>query len=173
MTTKYVWFTGFGLLVLGLDQFGKRAAERSLAVGERESLVDALVSLVHEPTVGGALGLIRDGSPELQLLVHGLLSAVAIVIALSFLRALAPRDLVTAAALGAVLGGVISNALDRLRLGATLDFLRFGAGESGLLPAFNLADAAIVLGVGTLIIELLANEMAARAAERPRRPPTH
>ena len=71
--------------------------------------------------------------------------------------------------LGAMLGGIASHTVDRLRYGSGVDFLHFGPPTSNVLPDFSLADVAIVLGVATLIIELLAAEFTARAAERPRR----
>jgi lipoprotein signal peptidase len=67
----------------------------------------------------------------------------------------------------------VSNSVDRYRVGASLEFLHVGPTASSLLPDFNLADLAILLGVGALIVELLATEMAARAAERPRRSPPY
>jgi signal peptidase II len=161
------------LAVLVLDQLGKRHVVDELALGERVSLVGSVVAFAHEPSAGGALGLVRDWSPAAQLAAYMSLSAIAIAIAFVFLRSLAPRDLGTAAALGAIFGGIASNDLDRYRTGSTLDFLHFGPLDSNLLPDLNLADLAILLGVGTLIIELLATEMAARAAERPRRSPPY
>ncbi|MEZ4332083.1 MAG: signal peptidase II [Myxococcota bacterium] len=173
MKGKYAVFGGAGLLVLALDQLGKRHVLDSLAIGERVPLLGSVLSLAHVPSTGGALGLLRDWSPEAQLMAHAALSFVAIGVALLFLRSIAPRDRGTASALGAILGGIASNGLDRYRTGATLDFLHVGPTSVDVLPDFNFADLAILLGVGTLIIELLANEMAARASERPRRSPPY
>lgn len=170
---KYAAFVLLGLLVVGLDQLGKRHVAEALALGERVPILGSLLAFAREPSAGGALGLLRDWSPEAQLVVYALLSGVASLLALVFLRSLAPRDLGTAAALGAIFGGVSSNALDRWRGGATLDFLHVGPISSSLLPDFSLADLGILLGVGTLIVELLATEMATRAAERPRRSPPY
>ena len=66
-----------------------------------------------------------------------------------------------------MLGGIASHTIDRLRYGSGVHFLHFGSVTSNRLPDFSLADVAIVLGVATLIIELLATEMTARASERP------
>lgn len=173
MGSRYAAFGLLGLAVLVLDQVGKRHVADHLALGERVPLVGSLLALAHEPSAGGALGLLRDWSPEAQLVAYAVLSGGAMLLAFVFLRSLAPRDLGTAAALGAIFGGVASNGLDRTRGGATVDFLHLGPTASSLLPDFNLADLAILLGVGTLIIELLATEMAARAAERPRRSPPY
>ena len=50
-----------------------------------------------------------------------------------------------------------------------LDSIHVGPIRSDAVPDFSLADVAIVLGAATLVVELLATEMAGRAAERPRR----
>ena len=52
-----------------------------------------------------------------------------------------------AAAIGAALGGAAGNIADRLRLGAIVDFIAIGR-----WPLFNLADVAIVMGVGLLVL---------------------
>ncbi|MBY0398741.1 signal peptidase II [Myxococcota bacterium] len=173
MAVKYAAFAVVGLVVIGLDQLGKRHVAEALALGERVPVLGSLLAFAHEPSAGGALGLLRAWSPTAQLAAYALLSGIALLLALVFLRSLAPRDRGTAAALGAVFGGVASNGLDRLRGGTTVDFLHLGPTSSTLLPDFSLADLAILLGVGTLIVELLATEMAARAAERPRRSPPY
>jgi signal peptidase II len=58
------------------------------------------------------------------------------------------------AAVGLVIGGAIGNVIDRLRLGAVIDFLDFHAGDLHW-PAFNLADSAITVGVAILLVDAL------------------
>ena len=60
----------------------------------------------------------------------------------------------TAFALGLVIGGAIGNVIDRIRWGAVADFLDFHV-AGWHWPAFNLADSAIVVGVGLLLLEAL------------------
>jgi len=55
-------------------------------------------------------------------------------------------------ALGAILGGATGNIIDRLRFGAVFDFLDFHA-FGWHWPAFNIADSAIVVGVGLLLLD--------------------
>lgn len=58
----------------------------------------------------------------------------------------------TRAALWLVLAGAVGNTIDRLRFGAVVDFLDFHAG--GLhWPAFNVADSAIVVGAGLILLD--------------------
>lgn len=160
---------GAALLVLGVDQFGKRHAMAVLAPGERQALVDRVLSLAYIESPGAALGLFGTWSGSAQAIVFGILSGLCALLVLSFYRGLARGEFGSAAALGAILAGVASNAYDRVRFGAGIDFLHLGNPDALHLPDFNLADVAIVLGVLTLIVELLASEMAARAQERPRR----
>jgi signal peptidase II len=62
--------------------------------------------------------------------------------------------MLTRLALGLVLGGAVGNAIDRLRFGAVVDFLDFHA-LGYHWPAFNVADSAIVIGAGLLVLESL------------------
>lgn len=79
--------------------------------------------------------------------------ALAIVaVLISWLSRASYRD--TALALGLVIGGAIGNVIDRVRWGAVADFLDFHV-AGWHWPAFNLADSAIVIGVGVLLLEAL------------------
>ena len=71
------------------------------------------------------------------------------------------RHPVIPAALGLLIGGSVSNLVDRVRLGHVTDFL-----DLGWWPAFNLADTFIVLGVTILLVALVAGD---RPPERPKR----
>jgi signal peptidase II len=101
---------------------------------------------------GISYGWLSQGSYASQ----GLLIALAVIISLGLwvwlARATRP---VTAAAIGFILGGALANALDRAAYGAVADFfsLHMGSFEWYI---FNLADVAIVAGVGLLVYESLS-----------------
>jgi signal peptidase II len=59
-----------------------------------------------------------------------------------------------AISVGLIIGGALGNALDRLHLGGVADFFEFHA-YGFYWPAFNIADAAIVAGVGGLLYDLV------------------
>jgi len=85
-----------------------------------------------------------------------MLSAVAIAVSIGLLVWLRRADSVLLAiAIGGIIGGAIGNVVDRLRFGAVVDFLDVYIPGSALphWPAFNLADSAIVVGVGLIIID--------------------
>ena len=160
-------FLPVALAVSAADQLGKWHVTKTLEVGERVPFVGDLLALARLPADSGALGLFNGWSSNAQLVGFGALSIIAMTIIISFYRGLAPGEQGSAAALGAILGGIASNGLDRFYYGTGLDFMHLGAASAASLPDFNFADLAIVLGVVTLIVELLATEMAARASERP------
>ena len=56
------------------------------------------------------------------------------------------------AALSFILGGALGNVIDRVRLGAVVDFLHFHWGPH-YFPAFNVADSAITCGAALLLID--------------------
>jgi signal peptidase II len=83
------------------------------------------------------------------------LSAVAVAICIGlFFWLRAARGRWTAWAVGLVIGGAIGNVIDRARWGAVFDFADFYIGRWHW-PAFNVADAAIVVGVLALLAESL------------------
>jgi len=98
---------------------------------------------------GVTFGLLSGSSPW-----HAwALAAMAAAIAIFLLRWLAKAENTrTALALGAIIGGAVGNVIDRLRFGAVVDFVdAYAWGWHWYV--FNVADAAIVLGVAILLIE--------------------
>jgi signal peptidase II len=80
------------------------------------------------------------------------LALAIVVVLISWLSRASYRS--TALALGLVIGGAIGNVIDRIRWGAVADFLDFHV-AGWHWPAFNVADSAIVIGVGILLLEAL------------------
>ena len=93
---------------------------------------------------GVALGMVSAQSAELRLALITVTALIALAVAIWKLREKALGDI---AALGLVLGGALGNIVDRARLGYVLDYadLHFGAFRPFLV--FNVADAAITIGV--------------------------
>lgn len=84
-------------------------------------------------------------------------TAVALIIVAFLLNWLMRASSVTVAlGLGLVMGGAVGNIVDRLRYGAVVDFLDFHW-QNHHWYTFNVADAAIVCGVGLLLLDSLAH----------------
>jgi signal peptidase II len=149
---------GLGLIAVaavGADQLTKQVVARTLALGEEVQIAGPF-SIHHVHNSGIAFGLFSRATS-----VVIALTALAVLWMLVFFARSGARHPVLPVALGFVLGGSISNLVDRVRLGHVTDFL-----DLRFWPAFNLADVFIVVGVATLFGALAGAD---RARQRPRR----
>lgn len=174
MNSKRMAFIPLALVVVLLDQLAQFQIANTFEIGESQVLIENVLSLTHVVMGAGVFGLFDDWLPNAQRVGFALLSIVSTVVVASFYRSLAPGEYGMAGALGLMLGAIVSNTVDFIQIGGGIDFLHvgpispIGAISPNRWPDFNVADVAIVLGVTTLIVELLATEMAARASERRR-----
>lgn len=120
-----------------------------MRTGESIPLVRDVLHLTYVKNSGGAFGIL-DG--QSAVLLAG--SAVAVAFVLWVLLAGPPTRL-TVAGCGLVLGGAAGNLLDRLTEGRVTDFLDLQFWPLRQWPVFNIADVAIVLGVGLLLLAAL------------------
>jgi signal peptidase II len=142
---------GLALGVFLLDQGTKALVEGSIGPGESIIVIPGFLSITHIRNDGGAFGIL-GGSP-LVLLIG---SVVAVVIVLWMLLAGRPSRL-TNLGCGLILGGAAGNLVDRLSTGEVTDFVHFS-----FWYVFNAADAAITVGVATLLVSALRPEKADR-----------
>jgi signal peptidase II len=133
---------GVAAVVVGLDQLVKALVRSGLELGERHDLVLG-IKLVNVRNTGIAFGLFSDGG---ALLVVG--TAVALLALVFFFVTHTGRPLVWLPT-GLLLGGAIGNLIDRAIEGSVTDFVKLPH-----FPAFNVADAAITIGVVALIYVL-------------------
>ncbi|RMD88298.1 MAG: signal peptidase II [Alphaproteobacteria bacterium] len=138
------------LLVLLADQASKWWVLEMLRLEEGESIVLLPVfNLTFVWNQGISLGLLQQETALGRLVLIALTGLVTIYLVVWLMRS--GRRL-TAIALGLIIGGALGNLVDRIRFGAVADFLHFHAfGHSFYI--FNLADAAISVGVAVLILD--------------------
>ena len=138
------------VLVLAADQASKWWILEGLQLPQlgRVDLLPVL-SLTMVWNQGVTFGLFKADGAWGPLLLVGV--AVAIVAALAVWLRRADSRLV-AVSLGAIAGGAVGNVADRLRFGAVVDFIHVHAGGWSWY-VFNVADAAIVCGVGALLLD--------------------
>lgn len=153
---KSVRFLGFGAaaLVFLLDQLSKFIVTGPLGlVVQNDSLTIApFFDLRFVKNVGVSLGLLSANSPATRWLLVLMTAAIAVGVLVWMLRETKRGDVI---ALGLVLGGACGNILDRSRLGYVVDFADLHFGEWRPFLVFNVADAAITLGVAVLLIRAL------------------
>jgi signal peptidase II len=101
---------------------------------------------------GVSLGLLRAETATTRWVLVAFTAAIAIAVAVWMWREPKRGDQL---ALGLVLGGAIGNILDRVRLGYVVDFADLHFGEWRPFLVFNIADAAITIGVLILLVRAL------------------
>lgn len=141
---------------IAADQITKHLVTRSLALNQADRIVGP-VAIRRLQNSGIAFGFFTSAT---ALVIA--FTTVAVVWMLAFFARSGSRHPVIPGALGLLLGGSVSNLVDRVRLGYVTDFIDVG----GWWPAFNLADSFIVIGVGMLVI---AAAVAGRRTTKPRR----
>ncbi|GAC1582957.1 MAG: signal peptidase II [Sphingomicrobium sp.] len=145
----------YAFLVAGVtflvDQFSKWAVSGplGLTVEGDQRYVMPFFNITRTHNLGISLGLFRADSDAARWMLVVVTAAIALSMLVWILREPRHGDRL---ALGLVLGGAIGNILDRIRLGYVVDFadLHFGAFRPFLV--FNIADAAISIGVVILLI---------------------
>lgn len=157
------WGIGMALAILVVDQISKWWVLEVFDLPARVSVpVLSWLNLTMVWNRGITFGLLSSDSAWSAVVLAAV--ALAVVAALAVWLWQAER-LAVALALGAVAGGAVGNVIDRIRFGAVVDFVHAHAwGWSWYV--FNVADAAIVCGVGLLLLDsMLAGRRDARAGQ--------
>ena len=157
----------FALAVFAIDQLVKWVMLGPLTLREVGQIVLLpIFNLSYVENHGVSLGLFTASSDAQRWLLVALTAAIAAGVAFWIAREKNRWDVV---ALGLVLGGALGNILDRTRFGYVVDFLDLHFGEFRPFMVFNVADAAITIGVVLLLARslLLRDKPAQSSGETP------
>ena len=147
-----VWlWLGIALITLILDQLTKIAVVGALQLGEALPIT-SFFNLVRVHNPGAAFSFLADAGGWQRWFFTGL-GVVAAGVMVYLLRMHAGQTLFCLA-LSLLLGGAVGNVIDRLLYSHVIDFLDFYYG-TWHFPAFNVADSAITVGAGLLILDEL------------------
>lgn len=142
-----------GLIFFAIDQVVKFVIIGPLGMVEgdrRELLPIFAVNFVKNH--GVSLGFLRADSEPMRWALVALTGAIAVGVCVWMVREKNRQDQF---ALGMVLGGALGNILDRVRLGYVVDFADLHFGDFRPFLVFNVADAAITIGVLVLLVRAL------------------
>ncbi len=95
-----------------------------------------------------------------------LLAAAAMVFIVAYYKKLPPEQKLSRLALMMVFGGALGNFIDRARFGYVIDFVQWHINDKAHWPTFNVADAAITVGVALILLETLLAYLRERAARQ-------
>jgi signal peptidase II len=154
---KYVLFALFGGVSLVLDQWTKGLAREFLRPRgplNPKVVVPNYFDLRYAENPGVAFSMFQDLPGGRVLLTLLALAALGMVIA--YLRRTPVEATRLHVALGLIGGGAIGNLVDRVLYGRVTDFIVWKKGDLEW-PAFNIADAALCVGVGLMLLDMFLN----------------
>lgn len=131
--------------VVALDQFTKALVMRSMVPGQSIPLIPDIFHLTYVLNPGAAFGILSN--QRAFLLATG---AVLILATAYFYPLLKKSDPCLQIGATAILSGAVANLIDRVQTGSVVDFFDFR-----IWPVFNVADIAIVAGMGLMIYAII------------------
>ncbi|MFC4305666.1 signal peptidase II [Cohnella boryungensis] len=139
------------VVVFIVDYVSKKIVSHNVELNtERIPVIGDFFILTHIRNRGAAFGMLQE-----QRLFFLTITVVVVGGILWYLhRSYRTGTAMLLIALAVILGGAVGNFLDRARYGEVVDFLQFNFG-SYTFPIFNLADTAICIGVGLVILDAL------------------
>ncbi len=149
--SRYVMLGLISSAVVTIDQVTKLWIMQSMRLHESIPVIPNLFSITYIRNPGAAFGLLASSSSGFRFLFFGLTSLFALGLLGTILFRLPQHDWMGQLSIAGILGGAIGNLLDRLRYGEVIDFLDVYI-DVYHWPAFNVADAAISVGVAFLIL---------------------
>jgi signal peptidase II len=166
LNKKTLVFFGVAILGVVLDQVTKHwiVANIEYRYGEIQ-VIDGFFSLVHAQNPGAAWGMFSDMEYRQYMFLGFTVIAVGVIVDLW--RKLPPTEAFLSFTMGLILSGAIGNAIDRVLKGTVTDFLRVYTEHPSLAPwlkktigmsewpSFNVADAALVVGVCLFLVHYL------------------
>jgi signal peptidase II len=139
-------------LTILLDQVSKYIVMRGMALGQSIPVIDGILQLTYIMNPGAAFGFLSSSSESFRIPFFLAISFLAITVVLVFYLRSARGNLLLQIGLSLVLGGAVGNLIDRLRFHKVVDFIDLYFRQFHW-PAFNVADSAISIGVGILLLD--------------------
>lgn len=138
------------LIIVGIDQFTKYLTVTNIPLHETREVIPSLLSFTYHQNTGAAWSILEG-----QMMFFYIVTLIVVGVIIYYLHAYGKSDRLFAFSLSLILGGAIGNFIDRLFLQYVVDMIRL---EFINFPIFNIADVALSVGVGLMIVYLLLDE---------------
>jgi len=142
------------LVVFLLDRWTKHVVAQRIRLYSHIQIIPGFFRLTHTENTGAAFSLFADSTAPWKTGLLIAFSVIALVVVTVLLWKNHHAHRLTGIGLSLILGGAVGNLWDRLARGRVVDFLLFYV-KRYQWPVFNLADSAIVIGAGLLVLEIL------------------
>ncbi len=142
------------VIVVILDQITKALVRPALALHESREVIPGFLDLTRVHNTGAAFGMLNAAEFPMKTLVLSLVATIALGGVAWYAATVPLGDRLARLGIAGVLGGAIGNLIDRATSGYVLDFVDAYWGDWHFW-AFNVADAAITVGVIFMILDIL------------------
>jgi len=150
---------GIVMGVVLVDQVTKAILLHTLpAIGAAIPVIPGFFDIVHVRNPGGAFGMFAGKSASLRAFFFLAVSGIASILMTVFYIQIPQHFRWLRAGLALVIGGAVGNLIDRIRFGEVIDFIDLYVGQWHW-PAFNVADSAISIGMGVVVLHVLSNRL--------------
>lgn len=139
--------------VFMIDQTTKAWAVRNLRFGGDREIISDFLNFVYAENTGVAFSMLDDHGATGRWGLAVIAGIAATLVLFYFWRIPRTNDRLLGA-LALLLAGIVGNLTDRIRLGFVVDFIQVHYKDSFYYPVFNVADMAICVGAGLLIIDM-------------------
>jgi signal peptidase II len=151
-----VFYYLIALLVIALDQLTKWMIVKKMEYGESIEIIENLLYITSHRNRGAAWGILQG-----QMWFFYIITIAVIIGLVYYIQKMAKKSILLGVALGLMLGGAIGNFIDRVARQEVVDFVHTYI-FSYSFPVFNVADAALSIGVGLLVIHMFLEEKNAK-----------
>ena len=148
------------LVVVLLDRWTKHAVAQRIALYSHIQIIPGFFRLTHTENTGAAFSLFADSPAPWKTALLIAFSVIALLVVSVLLWTNHHAHIATGVGLSLIMGGALGNLWDRLARGRVVDFLLFYY-KRYQWPVFNLADSAILVGAGLLVLEILFHKSGA------------
>jgi signal peptidase II len=155
MKIKYMLLATISGGIIALDQLTKLYIHTRFHLHESKQVIPGFFDITYVRNFGAAFGIFTTMPANLREMFFLIIPVVAMVVIVTILRTTKDAEKIQILALSLIFGGAVGNYIDRLRFKYVIDFLDFHWRDVYHWPAFNVADSAIVCGVGVLLLQTL------------------
>lgn len=152
MRKKLAYVGAIGTAVILLDQWTKLLILERFYLHESIPIIPGFFHLTYVRNTGAAFGFLAQADATWRLPFFLIVPVIALIVLYLFLRKVPQHAMSLIVAVALVMGGAIGNLIDRARFGYVVDFLDFHWQHTYHFPAFNVADSAICIGAGLLML---------------------
>jgi len=140
--------------VVVADQVTKALVRREIPLHDSVPVVPGVLNLVHVRNTGAAFGVLNDVHFPGKTAAVALLATGALVAIAFYAARVSSHERLARLGLALIIGGALGNLVDRLVIGSVVDFVDVVIGTWHFW-AFNVADAAITVGVAAMLADMM------------------